>query len=236
MSARFQRYAVWFILGSIAVNAVIGVAAIVGGDFSDLDGKILATSLSVTGASVLALGNIAASSRKNLYYVPEFGAAAGVVGFALLVAFIWGDFDAGDVGKSAATGILLGAGAAHLSLLSLGRLAPRYLVVLRAAWALAAVLGAMVIAAIWVDDVMDSDAFVRSLGVAIVLLAALTLAVPVLHRASKSERVSEEQRVEPSGVALRYCPNCGSASVQPGVGSSSRCQSCGAGFNVQFAS
>src|SRR3546814_14746824 len=71
-----------FVLASIAINALIGIIAIVSGDFSDLDGKVLVTSLSVTGASVLALANLAARTRGDLRYIPAAGAVASEIGRA----------------------------------------------------------------------------------------------------------------------------------------------------------
>lgn len=237
MSTPVERYSVWFVLASIAVNALIGIVAIVSGDFSDLDGKILATSLSITGASVLALGNLAARSRTALRLIPEAGAAASVVGFALLVAVIWTEFEFDSLAKSAATGILLGSGAAHASLLSLSRLADRFMVVLRLAWAMAALLVAMIGTLIWFTDATDSDLFIRLLGVVIVLLAALTIAVPVLHRASRNEVSGSRQGLPGSGggeFSLSYCPNCGSRDLEDAGGNESRCKNCGAVFSVEF--
>jgi hypothetical protein len=231
-----NRYALRFVLASIAANAVIGIVAIVSGDFSDLDRKVLLTSLSVTGASVLALASLTARERGFLRVVPEVGAASSLIGFSLLVIQIWAEVSGDTMWKSASTGILIGAAAAHASLLSLSRLAPNYRVVLWAAWALAALLVGLVIVIIWSHYAEDSTAFAQLLGVTGVLLAAATLAVPVLHRASKAKAPEPEERVGTvQGRQIAHCPNCGSTDLRMTTGVEGSCQSCGAAFKVSFS-
>jgi hypothetical protein len=228
-----NRLALRFVLASIAINAVIGIIAIISGDFSDLDGKVLVTSLSVTGASVLALASLTARGRGFLPFVPEIGAVSGVAGFGLLTIQVWAEISGDTMWKAAGTGILLNAAAAHASLLSLSRLAPRYGIALQAAWGLAALLVAEVLTVIWFEDVADTSAFAQVIGVTGVLLAAATVAVPILHRASKGE--VEEARAEGTaghGRRVTHCPNCGSTDLRESSGS---CGNCGAVFSVSFS-
>jgi hypothetical protein len=233
--AVMNSYALRFVLASIAVNALIGIIAIVSGDFSSLDGKILVTSLSVTGGAVLALANLAARTRGSLKYIPEVGAAASVIGFSIVIYAVWDEFDSETAGKSAFTFILIGSGIAHGALLSLSRLLPRYIPVLRAAWALAAVLVVMIITLIWAgEDVTDSDLFIRTMGVVVVLLAAVTLAVPILHRASRGALLIEARTEGITNREIVYCPNCGNSGLVD-EGSDKRCTGCGVRFSVEYS-
>ncbi|MDA0232766.1 MAG: hypothetical protein O3B04_02550 [Chloroflexi bacterium] len=216
-----NRYALRFVLASIAVNAVIAIVAIVSGDFSDLDGKILITSLSVTGGAVLTLANMAARTRCSLKYVPEAGAVASIIGFSILVYGAWDEFGSENISKAATTAIFIGSGTAHGALLSLSRLAPPYLVV-------------MVITVTWESNVTDSETFARTMGVVGVLLAAVTLAVPVLHRASRGELAAGGQEEVKPGRAAGFCPNCGGAGLTAD-GAEKRCGACGARFKVEFS-
>lgn len=138
--------------------------------------------------------------------------------------------------KLAGTAILIGAAGAHASLLSLSRLADRYRIVLWAAWGLAALLVALIIIMIWADDVADSTPYVQLIGVTGVLLAAATVAVPILHRASKGEM--PEGRGEtgtPEGRQIAHCPNCGSTNLQTDARIRVSCRNCGAVFSVSFS-
>jgi hypothetical protein len=238
-----NRLALRFVLASIAVNAVIGIIAIIGGDFSDLDVKVLLTSLSVTGASVLALASLTARGRGFLPVAPELGAVSSVVGFGLLVTQIWAEISGDTMWKAAGTGILISAAAAHASLLSLSRLAPRYRIALQAAWGLAALLVVLVLIVIWFEDVADTAAFAQVIGVTGVLLAAATLAVPVLHRASKGEAgvpmrnrdAGQAGEAPAHGRKVLHCPNCGSTDLRGSGGTGGLCGNCGAAFSVSFS-
>lgn len=235
MKFNARRNAIWFVLASIVVNAVIGIVAIVSGEFSDVDGKILVTSLSVTGGAVLALANLATRTEKFFRYVPEVGALCAVVGFGLLAYAAWDEFDSGNVARVSGTSILFASGTAHAGLMSLSRLLPRYLPVLRAAWLLAAVLVVMITILIWASDSVEEDLYARVMGVVIVLLAAVTLAVPVLHRASKDELATAERAVSSSEPAVRHCPNCGSEELEMSGDGTSSCKQCNARFVVNFS-
>ena len=230
-----NRHGIQFILASIAVNALIGIIAIVSGDFSDFDGKVLVTSLSVTGASVLALANLTVRERGGLRYVPEVGAVASVIGFTLLVIGVWGEFSNENLIKSSVTGILIGIGTAHGALLSLSKLKQSYIPVLWSAWGLAGLLILLFLILIWFNNAGDSTAFLQTMGVTGVLLAAATIAVPILHWATGREKRTAPAPVEVSGeMAVRRCPNCGGDHIVA-ADAGHRCQSCGASFSVTFS-
>lgn len=233
MAFNLRRYGIRFVLASIAVNAVIGIIAIVSGDFSNLDAKILVTSMSVTGGSVLALASLAARTQQFVKYVPEAGAAFSIIGFALLTYGAWTEFDSEDVGKAAGTAILFASGVTHAGLLSRSRLLPRYRPVLQSAWLFAAVLVGMITFLIWASDTVDNDIYPRAMGVIIILLAAVTLAVPVLHRASRADLTLDATTERPTGEVVRYCPACGSEHIELGE-TANVCQSCGTRFTVNF--
>ena len=70
---------------SVAVNAALGIYAVLAPDFGETQGKILGTSLCVTGAVVLALACEPAWERRLLGPVPYAGAVLGAVGFTLAI-------------------------------------------------------------------------------------------------------------------------------------------------------
>ena len=154
--------------------------------------------------------------------------------FPILVYGAWDEFGSENISKAATTAIFIGSGTAHGALLSLSRLAPRYLFVLRSAWGLAALLVAMLITVTWESNVTDSETFARAVGVVGVLLAAVTLAVPVLHRASRGELAAGGREEVKPGRATGFCPNCGVAGLTAD-GAEKRCGACGARFTVEFS-
>jgi hypothetical protein len=213
------------VLVSIAVNAALGIYALVAPGFGDTQGKILTTSACVTGAGLFALACLPALERGKLMFLPPLGVAASVAGFGLLVLGLWLEADSAPVWKSAGTLLLVGGWAALSSLLSLARLAPRFQWSFRAAVALGLIVTALGVAGMWAE--VSSDGFWRGFGVVAVLLGALTLAIPVLQRVSRDEVAAEA----PEGRPVRFCPACGHE-LRAGV--AVECEACGARFSVRY--
>jgi hypothetical protein len=216
------------LVGSIVVNAALGIFALVGGDFGDLEHDVLFTSLCVSGAGVLALASLPAAERGLLGPLPWVGAGAGAAGFGLLIVGIWADDPPEALQKTAGTLLMIAVGIAHAGLLSLLRLAPRFRWALTGAVTLALVLGLLGVALVWGE--LDEDWFARVFGVVAVLLAAFTLLVPVLGRASRRQLA-----LGAGDGALRFCPGCGRP-LEATAGKPATCATCGLRFTVQLAS
>lgn len=225
-----RRFTVWILLGSIAVNAALGIYALLVGELGPTQGKILVTSLSFSGASMLALACAPAWERGRLGPVPPVGVAASVAGFALLAASAWLDFDVEPLWKTGYTLVVVGAAAAYASLLTLARLAPRFRWTFWSAFLLTYVLAGMFVSLTWGE--WSSEWFGRWLGVVAVLVAAFTAATPILHRVSRQELAAAEQR-KARRVAL--CPGCGST-VAAAADEEAACSRCGVRFRVRFLS
>lgn len=216
--------AVFFV--SIAVNAALGIYALLTPDWSDTQGKILGTSLCVTGAILVALACEPAWECGLLGFVPSAGALLGLAGFSLTVAAIWTEPASDSYGR--VTGTLLTAAVACVlaSLLALARLAPSH------RWLFAVTLGLLTIAAamfagsLWQGD-DPSETYMRALGVAVIALAAFAVTVPVLHWVDRGALAAAEA-VEGT---VRYCPHCGSG-VAGAIDAALTCGRCGREFSV----
>lgn len=212
---------------SIAVNAALGIYALVVPHFGTLQGKVLATSACITGAGALTLGCLPAWERHRLALLPWLGLVTAPLGFALLVIGMWAEIDSEAFGKAAGTVLVVAVVCVTACVLSLADLAPRYRRVLPIAGALAALLGGMIVGGIWADD--PGAWYPRSIGVVAVLFAAASVSVPILYRASRGEpgAVPTEQ------PEVRFCPACGHP-VASGTGGEAACGSCGNRFQVRY--
>jgi hypothetical protein len=223
-SARQVALTVFF--GSVAVNAILGIYALLSPGFGDTEGKVLLTSLSVTGAIVLSLACAPAWERGLLGRLPLVGAATGVAGFALAIASIWSEPSGEALPKLMGTFLTLSAGAALACLLSLATLAPRFRWAFTAALSLIALLVAMAVVGFWSG--IDSAWYGRALGVVAVALAAFVVTIPVLHWLSRSELPT---LAEPAKATIAFCPYCGAA-LESRVDAATACPACGARFTV----
>lgn len=188
---------------SLAVNAAVGIYAVLAPEFGETQGKVLATSLCVTGAALLALACEPAWARRLLGSIPYLGAALGAVGFALTIGGIWAEPESEALGQTTTSVLAVAVACALASLLALARLAPGHRWVLTLTLALLALGAALVAIAPWLGD-DPAGWYLRTMGVALIALAACAVSVPVLHFVDRRAVV-----LTASAGAIRYCPYCG---------------------------
>jgi hypothetical protein len=225
--ANGKRALLGVVLAAIAVSAALGIAAIFVSDFGETLAKVLATSAAVTGAGIFVLALVLALERHRLGLLPAFGIVATLVGFGLVVVGAWAEIDDETFWKVAGTVLWIASWTVLASLLALARLAPRYRWSFLAAVAASLVLLVLIVIALWGD--ISSGDFWRAFGVVAVVTAALTLTVPVLHRASRPDLAAPG-----ASGRVGFCPRCGrSLRAESAVGA---CRGCGARFEVRFLS
>ena len=183
MSSRKLALTVFF--ASVVINAALGIFSLFAGEFGDLQGKVLMTSLSVSAASVLSLAMFPAKERELLGPVPTVGIGLSVLGFGMLVVLVWTEFKAGDFGRLVASVLTFAMAAGYASLIALAMVQPKYRNIVNSAFGLAAVLSVLIVGALWAEP--RGDFMLRLVGIISILLAAATVSIPVLHRLNRSE-------------------------------------------------
>jgi hypothetical protein len=222
-----RRSLLLLVLASIAVNAALGIYALLAPHFGGFQARVFATSASITGAGILALACLPAWERR-LPLLPAVGIATSILGFGLVVAGVWARSDSGSpLWKMAWSLIVIAVWCALMSVLSLATLAPRQRWVFALALCLGGLLAAMIVAAIWIEP--SSDSYGRATGVVAVLFAAVGLAVPIVHRVGRGERSTSV----PPEVGVRYCPSCGRP-LTLATDEGAACASCGARFQIRL--
>jgi hypothetical protein len=222
-----------FIL-SVVVNAVLGIWALLAGDFGETQGKVVLTSFVVSAAMLSVLVNAPAMRRRCLWPLPVIGAATGAGGFALFIVVIWiGDAGPGDSWiKLTFSALVVAAAATLASALALIALADRYRLLQPVAQGLIAALGVSTLIAIWVEP--DMDWYARLIGVISVLVAAVTLLIPVVSRFGSGGPGAGPRTDEIGDHSVRYCPSCGREVEHRALGPSevNICRNCGLRFQV----
>jgi hypothetical protein len=226
---RMRRIGLGVFFVSVAVNAALGIYAVLAPEFGETQGKILGTSLCVTGAALLALACEPAWERRLLGPIPYLGAALGALAFGLTIVGMWVEPESELLGKVTGSIMTVAVACAAASLLALARPAPRHRWVLTVTLGLLALGAALVAIAPWLGD-DPSEWYLRALGVVLIALAAFAVSVPVLHWVDRSTLAVTESVTS----AVRYCPYCGS-SVAGEAGAALACSRCGRGFTVVAA-
>lgn len=222
---RVRRVGLAVFFASVAVNAILGIVAVLTPDFGETQGKILATSLCVTGAVVVALACEPAWERRRLGVIPLVGSVLGALGFGLAIGGIWAE-PAGDTYGRVQGSVLAYAVACVLaSLLALAPLAPRRAWIPMVTYGLLAVGSTLFATLPWLGD-SPPEWFLRTFGVVMIVLAAFVVSIPVLHWIDRHELAPLQSKVD-----VRYCPYCGAA-ASAGLGEEATCSRCGRGFRV----
>ena len=171
----------------LGVAALISIAALVRGEFTDTDGKILGTLAVTLGAGSVCLAGLALLDRRDFVALGWLAVATGLGGYATVVQQIWSGFD-GD--EAFWTALLL---LAVLLLAATGRLLLRrssleLVYVAHLVLSTFATVGTVWL--IW-DDTDPPDSAGKLLGTAWILAGLAWFLVPVLGRTSSAatERV-----------------------------------------------
>lgn len=190
-----RRAAIIAIISSLALAAALGIAALLVGEFGLLQGRVLLTTLTVAAFGTIALCHLAIMGRpvRVLGFVGiVVSAGAAICAFVL----IWVVVSAAAQDLTVKVLILLailGTSLAQANLLLL--LVGRPHVAIRAALPVTLVAIAVVAVMVWLSVLTDGaipgeggDAFWRWLGVAGILDAVGTIALPVLGLAFRAPR------------------------------------------------
>jgi hypothetical protein len=222
---RARRVGVAVFFASVAVNAALGIYAVLAPGFGETQGKILGTSLCLTGAVLVALACEPAWERKLLGLVPPAAAVLGAVGFALAIAAIWIEPEGATWGRVMTTIFTVSVAGVAASLLALARVAPRHGWLVHVTFALLALAAVLFGLLPWFGD-DPSEWFVRALGVVMIMVAAFSVTVPVVHWLDRGALAAAE-----ATGAVRFCPYCGRG-LAGGLGEEIACARCGREFTV----
>jgi len=190
MRARLSRL---FWIGAavlLGAAALVAVFAVVRGDFTDTDGKILAVLGTALLAGGVAVAGLALIDRRELAPLGWAAALASLVLFAVLVVEAIREWDEGDLTGSCylLLGVLLLATTAALLRSPPGDWTFRPMLALLA-------IGAIVSEVAIFGD-LDSDTWAKPLGVVWILAGLAWFLVPVLGRlAGRSGRPHAAERV-----------------------------------------
>jgi hypothetical protein len=179
-----RRIGLAFFFVSVALNAALGIYAVLMPDFGDTAQRILVSSLCVTGALLMALCCEPAWERRLLGQVPAAGALVGAAAFAGLVIGIWTEPESEVLRNGLWSTFAIAIACTAASLVALERARKGISVaherVLTATLGLIALAAAVAVATIWAGPGEDTLGKVGGSGYVVaatcVLAALLTLA------------------------------------------------------------
>lgn len=181
------RIVLRILIGALCVAAIVASYALLGGEFSDTDWKVIGTSTLFAVASTMAAAGIGVRERSPLLGTGTVVAAAAT--FVLVSAGMWLEIDGEGFWRVTAIVAILALESAHAAFISSRRRADDPAGVVRvssAAVSLAVISGAMGIAPIagLVSEGGDETLYFEALGVVLVGQLLCTVLPPLLRRLS----------------------------------------------------
>jgi len=226
-----KRIALWFLIGSVALSAMVGIIALLSGTVGRIQAQIILTTLTISAASICALACGALWEKGRAKPLSLAGIALAILSACLFISGIWFESNSEAFWKfSAAVGVVALA-TAHACLLFLATLAPRFGWTRIAAIASVYVLAVQMIYVIYYTP--NGDFFFRIVGVTSIVAASLTILTPVFHRLSRGDLSSPLPQSKPAKPGLHptiTCPRCG-MSLSNSAGEN-KCGYCGCAFMV----
>jgi hypothetical protein len=182
---------------SIAATAVIGIIAIAKpGDIGWFEVKVLLTTGTIAAASICGL-SCAGCLTRGRTILPIAGLALTVIAACLLMLGIWTELESEIYWKLTASLSFFAVACAHLSMLFLANLAGVYRWAYLLAYQLILGLAALLAAGVFSEVLFDKESYVRFTGVVSVLVAAITLLIPVFHYMSRDQFAAAQAEADP---------------------------------------
>ncbi len=227
-----KRIALWFLIISVAISAALGIIAILSGNFGDFEARVILTTVTISAASICALAAGALWENRSERTFPGITVALAILAAAVIIIGIWGKISTTDYWKFSATVGVLAITFAQACLISLARLAPRFAWIRTLALVAIFFLASLIIVAICTE--VSSEGFFKTMGATAILVAALTIMMPIFHRLSRGDLLSAPEETAMTSDQHLFptvlCPRCGA--TQSNSSAEISCTSCGCRFVV----
>jgi hypothetical protein len=214
------KTALYVMIVSVVLSAILGIIAILSGNWGWYELRILLTTMTISGASICILACVALWERKNTKPLPILGISLSLVGAILMIWGIWTETGGDVFWKLTVSIVVYAIATSHLCLLSLARLSKKYVWVLGVAYL--AIYGlATIITWMIVYENSSTEAF-QFLGVVSILVGSVSILIPIFQKfsASISDDISSAKAIK------IICPQCGNEQVNSlGEITCEKCQS-----------
>ena len=180
-------------LGFLALTALIAIIFVLSGDFGKLQWKILATSFTISAASICSMLCAAFIEKKRLIEVGLSGIFLSIFSAILLIVGMWVEIDSEAYWKTAITLVVTALAFAHALLLVLPKLDDKRKWVQGVSSVSIGVLALQIVVAVWGE--IDDKGYYQFLAVVAIIVALETLAIPILMKLRKGNGQKGEKIV-----------------------------------------
>lgn len=180
-----KRIFLYLLIVSIAASAILGVFILLLGEFDETELRILATSLTFSVMSLLGLACGASLEAGRVKIVAIAGISFSIVSAIVWISIIWSDSSGGEyIAKTVLTTTIFAFALSYSSLLAFAELEKKFQWAQYASYLAVAMLVGILLYTIWYDNQPNEEFLARVIGADSVIIAALTVIVPIFHKLS----------------------------------------------------
>ena len=196
-------------IGFLSLTALVAIFSLLSGEFGQTQGKVVATTFSISAGSICAMACAAFLERKGARGAGFTGILTASVAVLLVIPGVWGEITEGYYWKSTLIAIVVSVAFAHGCLLRLPKLAESYRWTQTGSTILIGLLAVQIMLAILGE--FRGEGYYRSIGVVSVLLVLVTLIIPICSRLGQKadegpedlSQAAEEHDQAPEQLLLR---------------------------------
>lgn len=180
-------------LGFLGLTALIAIISVLSGEFGELQWKILATTLTVSAASICSMSCAAFIEKRKLLMLGLSGIVLSIIAAVLFIVGMWPEIDSDEYWKATASVAVFAVAFAHGFLLILPELNKKLKWFQPLSVVSIGILACQIVVAVCLD--IDYEPYYRILAVVAILVALETLVIPILMKLRKGDTKKKEQLV-----------------------------------------
>ncbi|MCM2370223.1 hypothetical protein [Aporhodopirellula aestuarii] len=173
------------LVGSVLFGATLGIIFVMRDTWGWLEVRVMLSTIVIAGASLCGLACDLSRQPLGRNLLPKAGLALTAISAALLLIGIWGDIGSDEFWRFTLCESIIAVATVHVCLLAIAKLAKRfrwvYFVSTQVIFGFALLLCSVILGNI------DSAAVWRLIAAISIVVAALSLLIPILHRISKMD-------------------------------------------------
>ena len=170
-------------IGFLSLTAVIAIISVLSGKFGELQEKILATTFTISAASICSMACAAFIEKKKSLNLGMSGIALSIAAAVLIIVGLWPNIHNELYWRITASVAVFAIAFAHGFLLNLADLDDKQKWVQPVSTVTIGILCLMIVAAILCD--IEDDIYFRILAVAAIIAGLETLIIPILMKLHK---------------------------------------------------
>ena len=181
----YKRPLLFLLIGSVIFGALLGIILVLRDNWGWIESRIMLTTIVIAVASICGLACDLSRMPRGLNLKPRVGLVSTLIAALMLMLQLWEVVEDQLSGKYTVCMIIFAVASVHVCLLSIAKLKGRYrwvsFIANQLIYGLAGILIALILFA---TDPGEMWKFIAALSI---VIAAMTLVIPMLHRICKSD-------------------------------------------------